>query len=209
MVINVLAACLVVTCALGGMRNSELLELRVGCRRQTQTRSGGTRYRLAGRLIKGQKLGGVPDEWVVIEDVHRSVALAERLLGAAHGAALFNTVALTFRLNRMRKWLEETGSRERWGLPLIPAGPISARMLRRTLALAITARPGGLLAVKIALKQLPVATTEGYAARPGGSQRLFLTEVEEAEEDSTCSSPWRRSTTSRRAANPQAPVPEG
>ncbi|CAO0837553.1 Integrase OS=Streptomyces microflavus OX=1919 GN=Smic_07850 PE=4 SV=1 [Streptomyces microflavus] len=71
----------VVTSALSGMRNSELLELSVGCRRQTQTESGGTRYRLAGRLIKGQKLGGVPDEWVVIEDVHRAVALAERLLG--------------------------------------------------------------------------------------------------------------------------------
>ncbi|CAO0837349.1 integrase [Streptomyces microflavus] len=183
MVANVLAACLVVTSALSGMRNSELLELSVGCRRQTQTESGGTRYRLAGRLIKGQKLGGVPDEWVVIEDVHRAVALAERLLGAPRGAALFNTVALSFSLDRMRKWLEESGNRERWGLPVIPAGPISARMLRRTLALSIAARPGGLLAAKIALKHISVATTEGYAAHPGGSQRLFLTEVEEAEQE--------------------------
>ncbi|MEU0097197.1 integrase [Streptomyces sp. NPDC006267] len=183
MVANVLVACLVVTTALSGMRNSELLELNVGCRRQTVTKSGGTRYWLAGRLIKGQKLGGVPDEWVVIEDVHRAVALAERLLATPPGAALFNTVALSFGLTRMRKWLEETGNRERWGLPVIPAGPISARMLRRTLALSIAARPGGLLAAKIALKHISVATTEGYAARPGGSQRLFLTEVEEAEQE--------------------------
>ncbi|CAO0837554.1 Integrase OS=Streptomyces microflavus OX=1919 GN=Smic_07850 PE=4 SV=1 [Streptomyces microflavus] len=40
-------------------------------------------------------------------------------------------------------------------------------MLRRTLALSIAARPGGLLAAKIALKHISVATTEGYAAHPG------------------------------------------
>ncbi|MET7621909.1 hypothetical protein [Streptomyces sp. NPDC005408] len=56
-------------------------------------------------------------------------------------------------------------------------------MLRRTLAQAIVERPGGLLAAKIALKHISVATTEGYAARPGGSQRLFLAEIEEAEEE--------------------------
>jgi hypothetical protein len=84
------------------------------------------------------------------------------------------------RLENLRNWLERTGNRERWGLPAIPDGPVNARILRRTLAQAIAERPGGLLAAKVALKHISVATTEGYAARPGGSQRLFLAEVEEA-----------------------------
>lgn len=48
-----------------------------------------------------------------------------------------------------------------------PAGdqarPDNARMLRRSLAIAIAQRPGGLLAVKVHLKHVSVATTKGYA----------------------------------------------
>ncbi|MFF8917876.1 hypothetical protein ACF08M_32360 [Streptomyces sp. NPDC015032] len=46
-----------------------------------------------------------------------------------------------------------------------------------------TTGTGGLLAAKVALKHISVATTEGYAARPGGSQRIFHAEVEAAEEE--------------------------
>ncbi|MFD6802568.1 integrase [Streptomyces cyaneofuscatus] len=181
----VITACLVLTSALSGMRSSELLEIEVGCRQPFHpTPSGGKRFRLAGRLIKRQRFGGIPDEWVVVEQVDRAVALAERLTGRADGEALFGTVGITGRLRNLRNWLERTGNRERWGLPVIPEGPASARMLRRTLALSIAHRPGGLLAAKIALKHISVATTEGYAARPGGSQRLFLAEVQAAEQAS-------------------------
>jgi len=38
------------------------------------------RYRLASKLIKGQALGGLAEEWVVIEPVYRAVELAEQLL---------------------------------------------------------------------------------------------------------------------------------
>lgn len=41
----------------------------------------------------------------------------------------------------------------------------------------IAYRPGGLLASKLQLKHLSVATTEGFANRPGGAQARFLTEV--------------------------------
>ncbi|MEU9183397.1 integrase [Streptomyces sp. NPDC048484] len=183
MVDHAVTACLAVTCALSGMRTSELLEIEAGCRLPAVTTSGGgRRFRLASRLIKGQKFGGVPDEWVVIEQVDRAVALAERLVNRPAGEALFGTIDLSGRLKNLRGWLERTGNRERWGLPIIPQGPLNARMLRRTLSLAIAERPGGLLAAKIALKHISVATTEGYAARPGGSQRLFHAEIEEAEE---------------------------
>lgn len=183
MVDHAVTACLVVTCALSGMRTSELLEIEAGCRLPAvATPGGGQRFRLASRLIKGQKFGGVPDEWVVIEQVDCAVALAERLVDRPAGEALFGTIDLAGRLKNLRGWLERTGNRERWGLPVIPQGPLNARMLRRTLSLAIAERPGGLLAAKVALKHISVATTEGYAARPGGSQRLFHAEIEEAEE---------------------------
>ncbi|MFF2128719.1 hypothetical protein ACFVW1_25680 [Streptomyces olivochromogenes] len=179
----VVVACLVLTAALSGMRHSELVEIEAGCRLPARgTPGGGVRFRLASRLVKGQVFGGVPDEWVVIAEVDRAVALAERLLDRPAGEALFPAVDLSARTKHLRGWLERTGNRERWGLPIIPAGPGSARMMRRTLALAISQRPGGLLAAKVALKHISVATTEGYAARPGGSQRLFHAEIEEAEE---------------------------
>lgn len=135
-----------------------------------QPRDQGAEVRRSLRRMGGHRAGG------------RAVALAERLVNRPAGGALFGTIDLSGRLKNLRGWLERTGSRERWGLPVIPQGPLNARMLRRTLSLAIAERPGGLLAAKIALKHISVATTEGYAARPGGSQRLFHAEIEEAEE---------------------------
>ncbi|MET8030420.1 hypothetical protein [Streptomyces avermitilis] len=179
----VLTACLALTCALSGMRTSELAETEVGCRFRARTAPGGAaRFRLASRVIKWHLFGGVPDEWVVIEEVDRAIALAERLVDRAAGEALFGNFALGGRLENLRSRLETTGNREWWGLPVVPDGPVNALMLRRTLAQAIAERQGGLLAAKITLKHISVATTEGCAARPGGSQRLFLAEVEEAEE---------------------------
>ncbi|MGV9875968.1 hypothetical protein ACWDU0_23975 [Streptomyces cellulosae] len=119
---------------------------------------------------------------MVIEQVDRAVALAERLMARPAGEALFGTIDLAGRLKNLRGWLERTGNRERWGLPVIRQGPLNAWMLRRTLSLAIAERSGGLLAAKVALKHISVATTEGYAARAGGSHRLFHAEIEEAEE---------------------------
>ena len=39
----------------------------------------GIRYRLAGKVIKGQPLGGTQDQWVVIEPAYRAAELAEQL----------------------------------------------------------------------------------------------------------------------------------
>jgi hypothetical protein len=72
-------ACLLLTAALTGMRQSELMELRHGCRSATEHGDGMTRYRLASKLIKGQPLGGTEEQWVVIQAVHDAVGLAEQL----------------------------------------------------------------------------------------------------------------------------------
>jgi hypothetical protein len=42
-------------------------------------------------------------------------------------------------------------------------------------------RPGGVLATKIHLKHIAVATTEGYSSRPGGAQSELLAEVDKHE----------------------------
>ncbi|MEU3050817.1 site-specific integrase [Streptomyces sp. NPDC006984] len=177
-------AALTVIATLSGMRNSELAELLVGCRRTTEIGPGLIRHSIASKIIKGQKLGGRDDEWVVLEEVHRAVALAERLLVAPDpGQSLFGRVS--FHSGHTRALLPfVNGPRgQRLGLAPIPDGQVNLRMLRRTLAIELAYRPNGMLAAKIALKHLSVATTEGYTARPGGAQAKLLAEVNEQEQE--------------------------
>jgi integrase len=177
----VLIAAQILTTAATGMRRSELMEITAGSRLPArEVPGGGRRFRLASRVIKHQRFGGVPDEWVVIEQVDRAIALAERLTGAAPGQPLFGAVLIGTSYHNLRAWLSKPFAR-RLGLAALPGGPVNARMLRRTLALEMAKRPGGLLAAKIHLKHVSVATTEGYTQRPGGSQALFRAEVEHAE----------------------------
>jgi integrase len=154
-------ACLITTAMVTGMRGCELAELRVGCRRRTTSGPGLTRYRLAGKLIKGQGLGGTADEWVVIEEVDQVVALAEQLHDTAPGASVFGRYAFTTRYLALRAWVNGPAG-QRLGLAEIPGSPANLRMMRRTLAQEIAYRPGGLLAAKIHLKHVSAATTEGY-----------------------------------------------
>lgn len=85
----VTSAAYFLTSALCGMRSSELAELTSGCRRQEERPGGGTRYRLVSRRIKGEAFGGTEDAWVVTEDVHQAIAIAEALTGTAPGERLF------------------------------------------------------------------------------------------------------------------------
>jgi integrase len=176
-------ACLILTAAASGMRTSELLELRVGCRRSPRTvPGGGQRFRLASKVIKGRQFGGEDDEWVVVAEVDQAIALAERLHGGDTGEPVFGAMVFHTSYPRLRNWINgPTG--QRLGLTPISASPLNLRMLRRTLAQELAQRPGGLLAAKIHLKHVSTATTEGYANRPGGSQALFHAEVQELEEE--------------------------
>lgn len=179
------AACMVVTAALSGMRASELAELgEDSCMPPTPAYGGAMRYRLASRLVKGQEFGGVPEEWVVVEEAWRAVALAGRLArrdghlnGALFGVKVLSTSDV---YAKFRDWVNSSEG-ARLGLTPIPDGPVNARKLRRTLSMALAYRPGGLIAAKIHLKHVHIATTEGYAHRPGGAQGIFLAEVGEEE----------------------------
>ena len=179
----VTSAAYFLTSALSGMRASELAELTSGCGRQEQRPGGGIRYYLASRRIKGEAFGGTEDAWVVIEDVHRAIATAEALTDAPPGQRLFAKASNNSnrRYTALRSWVNgEHG--QRLGLESIPDGPVNPRALRRTLAMTIAQRPHGLMATKLHLKHVSVATTEGYTARPGGHQASFAAEIAAGEE---------------------------
>ncbi|MGO8889490.1 MAG: hypothetical protein ACLP8X_17265 [Streptosporangiaceae bacterium] len=174
-------SCLVITSAVTGMRSSELMELRSGCRRATVTSAGMTRYRLAGKLIKGQGLGGTADEWVVVPEIDQAVALAEQLCDdTSPDAPVFGRFGFPERYHSFRAWVNGPPG-QRLGLAPIPDGIANPRRLRRTLAMELAYRPGGLLAAKIHLKHVSACTAEGYSARPGGAQARLLAEIGEAE----------------------------
>ncbi|MFF4329907.1 integrase [Streptomyces sp. NPDC001591] len=181
MVHVIASAAFYLTAALSGMRASELAELTGGaCRRENRSQS--PRFWVDSRRIKGEDFGGVPDSWVVIEEVHRALAAAEAVTGTKPGELLFSSGSNSGnRYTALRNWVNGSCG-QRLGLAPIPDGPVHPRALRRTLALSIAQRPHGLLAAKWHLKHVSVATTEGYAARPGGHQAAFLAEVQAEEE---------------------------
>lgn len=175
-------AAIVAIATISGMRSSELMELQIGCRRPPQEFAPGlVRHRLVSRVVKGQPLGGTEDEWVVVEPVHQAVGLAEQLHHEPRdGTPLFGRFAFDVRYRWFRNWVNSPVG-QRLGLAPIPEDNVTLRALRRTLALELAYRPGGLLAAKIHLKHISVATTEGYSSRPGGAQAELLAEVNKHE----------------------------
>jgi integrase len=184
-------AAITVVAAVSGMRSSELMELRVGCRLPPEEFGPAmVRHRLAGRVVKGQPLGGTTDEWVVIEPVAKAVELAEHLHDDPHdGALLFGRIAFDIRYKWLRNWVNGPAG-QRLGLAAIPDVPVNLRALRRTLAIELAYRPGGVLAAKYHLKHVAVATTEGYASRPGGAQGELLAEVNKHESQRNVDLVW-------------------
>lgn len=172
-------AAIIVIAAISGMRTSELMELEVGCRQPTDATAGlPVRHRITGRIVKGQPYGGTPDQWVVIEQVHVAVGLLEALHpDPAPGSLLTGRFSFETRYRWFRDWINSPEGGQRLGLAPIGDANVNLRALRRTLAIAIAYRPGGVLATKIHLKHVSVATTEGYAARPGGAQARLLAEI--------------------------------
>jgi len=184
-------AAITLLAAVSGMRSSELMELEIGCCRPPEHYGPGlARYRLTSRVIKGQQLGGVPDEWVVIEPAYRAAQLLERLHEHPQpGAPLVGRFAFDVRNTWLRNWLNgPTG--QRLGLAPIPDQAASLRALRRTLAIEMAYRPGGMLAAKWHLKHIAVATTEGYVSKPGGAQAELLAEVNKHEADRNLELVW-------------------
>jgi hypothetical protein len=184
-------AAITLLAAVSGMRAGELMELRIGaCRPPEHYGDGLVRYRLASKVVKGQPLGGTDDEWVVIEPAYQAALLLEQLHDNPEaGAPLLGRFAFDIRHKWFRAWVNGPAG-QRLGLAPIPEHPTSLRALRRTLALELAYRPGGVLAAKLHLKHIAVATTEGYASRPGGAQAELLAEVNKHEADRNLELLW-------------------
>ncbi|HUY45044.1 MAG TPA: hypothetical protein VMV92_04885, partial [Streptosporangiaceae bacterium] len=134
-------AAIITLAAVSGMRSSELMELRVGCCRPPESHGPGlVRYRLAGTIIKGQPLGGLADEWVVIEPAYQAARLLEQLhANPEDGVPLLGRFAFDVRYAWFRNWVNSPAG-ERHGLAPIPDGPVSLRALRRILSALCSCR---------------------------------------------------------------------
>ena len=148
-------AAITLLAAVSGMRSSELMELEIGCCRPPEHYGPAlVRYRLASKVIKGQQLGGVADEWVVIEPAYQAAQLLEQLHDDPdNGGPLLGRFAFAVRYTWFRNWVNGPAG-QRLGLVSIPDAPISLRALRRTLAIELAYRPGGVLAAKLHLKHI-------------------------------------------------------
>lgn len=177
-------ACLIALAALTGMRRSELAELTHDCRQPPeQLGEDRLRYRLKGKVIKGRKLGGEHDQWVTIKQAYDTAGVAASLADPVKNTGhLFKALSFFTPYEWFLTWVNGPDGR-RLGLAPIPEEPVSLRMLRRTLAVEMAHRPGGLLAAKIHLKHISVVTTEGYADRPGGAQSVLLAEFGQEERE--------------------------
>jgi hypothetical protein len=195
-----------VIAVVSGMRTSELMELQVGCRLPPEEPLPGmTRYRLASKLIKGQPLGGTRDEWVVIEPAYQAAGLAGQLHDdPADSDLLFGRIAFPVRYQWFRNWVNGP-SGQRIGLTPIPDKPVSLRAMRQTLAIELAYRPGGVLATKFQMKHIAVATTEGYASRPGGAQAELLAEVNKHEAERNLALVWEEFRNYRQGIMPAGP----
>jgi len=194
-----------VIAAVSGMRASELMELRSGCQTAEELVPGMVRYRLAGKLVKGQPLGGTRDEWVVIEPAYQAAELAGQLNDSpADGMLLFGRIAFAVRYKWLRNWVNGPPG-QRLGLAPIPEFPVTLRALRRTLALELAYRPGGVLAAEVHLKHVAVATTEGYASRPGGAQAELLAEVNQHESERNLALLWEEFRNYQQGTMPAGP----
>jgi hypothetical protein len=117
-------AAITLLAAVCGMRSSELMELRVGCCRPPKHHGSElVRYRLAGKIIKEQPLGGVADEWVVIEPAYRAAQLLEHLHhNPEDGVPLLGRFAFDVRYTWFRNWVNGPAG-QRLGSPRSPTVP--------------------------------------------------------------------------------------
>ncbi|MEV0136381.1 hypothetical protein AB0H83_49165 [Dactylosporangium sp. NPDC050688] len=164
-----------------------------------------SRIKLASKVIKGQQLGGVADEWVVIEPAYQAAQLLEQLHdNPENGVPLLGRFAFDVRYTWFRNWVNGPAG-QRLGLTPIPGAPVNLRALRRTLAIELAYRPGGLLAAKLHLKHIAVATTEGYASRPGGAQAELLAEVNKHEAQRNLDLVWAEFSNYQQGIMPAGP----
>jgi hypothetical protein len=162
--------------ALSGLRHSELAEMRRGCVRAEQLANGKVRHRIHTQVIKGRDFGGEPDRWTVVEEVAHAFALVEALVDDEQPFAQ-RCRGFKGRYRTFLRWVNGPGA-QAFLAPIPEDWQLNCRQFRRTLAQLLGSRPHGVVAGKIHLKHVSVATSEGYYGRPGSSAAAFLAKVD-------------------------------
>lgn len=181
------AACLVVRLYLTGMRESEVVSLRRGCAYMELSADGVLeRHKVRGTVYKGRQATGEDATWVTLPEVHRAIAVLERLsdddwLFAAGHVNDHTMKWASLSRELIRDFRDHVNAdHERLGLDPIPdvdgePWAFTGRQFRRTVAWHIANRPFGVFAGSIQFQHLSTAMFEGYAgSRPSG----FRAEVE-------------------------------
>ena len=164
---------------------------RLPASRPRSTAPGLARYRLASKLIKGQPLGGTRDEWVVIEPAYQAAELAGQLHDdpGRRRPALRPLRLQTSATQWFRNWVNGP-SGQRLGLAPIPDDPVSLGPCAERWRSSWPTGPAASSPTKFHLKHIAVATTEGYASRPGGAQAELLAEVNKHESERNLDLLW-------------------
>ena len=194
---RLVAACFCTIAALSGMRCSEIVEIRPGSIEPLEDGIGVIRWRLRSKLVKGQRHGGRPESWQVIQPVVEAIEILERLhTNGLEDPLLTHDLCRTHPrppdkptrrlrfptlLRDLIAWQNSNGARA--GLPMIPdvdgrPWPLTPRQFRRTLAREIAFRPHGAIASKIQLKHVHAHVTEGYWGPAGESAERFIEELD-------------------------------
>jgi hypothetical protein len=199
---SVQAACLVLVCYLTGMRPHEALALEPGCCRTS--RDGGTVvYTIRGRKYKRVRCDGKSDPegvartWTTIKPVATAIATAEKAF--PNEKFLFamwrnddhalDPVNFSKRIATLVTTANAIGERlglpDAYTIPADPAGAITLRRFRRTLAWHIRRLPQGKVALAIQYGHLTIREGEGYTGlKTDGFASMMDTEHLEAIVDS-------------------------
>jgi len=197
-------ACWIVIAYLSGMRDTEVRELGRECAFTEPGDDGRLRHKLRGRVFKKRKLTGDEAQWVVLDVVHRAVAILLEInddpthLFGYHGGPNLGYVlvsSINRQLGRFRDHANELFSTPNslfvpndtpTGDPHLDAGggrntrnagvpwPLDNRQFRRTLAWHIAHQPFGVVAGARQYQHAKIMMFEGYA---GTSASGFAAEV--------------------------------
>jgi integrase len=195
----VIGAALVVVGYLTGMRPHEVLALRRGCCTRERVDATTVRYTVAGRKFKranksGRSHVGVERSWTTIAPVAQAITTLERLRPGDGEPLLFPTstddtkslstkqavgciAVLVDVANELARGLDLSSA---YRIPSDPAGAITLRRFRRTLAWHIRRLPHGAVALAIQYGHLSVSQGEGYAGLTADGFAALMDEEEVA-----------------------------
>ena len=183
----------IIIAALTGMRGIELRSLERGCCRRVDRGSGRPPgYEVRGKTFKATDSDGnavrggqmrdapwpgippVPQAFQVLERMHDdALLLPSHIFGSKPGRGVLGQ-QLNICIQRFMAWCSTTARQAGlYGavIPEDPAGPITMRRFRRTMARVIQLRPYGRIANGVMLGHASLHTTDGYGSHVFSDQR--------------------------------------